>query len=317
MPEVSNLVLLVGEAGFYFLAMTALFRARHRFGIGLFFCALGAMHFLETYLASILYLPIPGGFIVSPGSVVLFAGKLVMLLLVYIREDAATVRQPIYGLFLGNFLMVGLVFLLRHHAVVPAAGGAGPDFSFMDQMGGLMLWGTTLLFIDSILIILIYERSSAWFGERPTPRIIASAAIVLTFDQLGFFAALWTFIGVPVAVLYSGWIAKMGAALLYGTLTGLYLHRIETRRPGVPIRRSLSDIFDTLTYRERYEALLKQTGRDALTGLFDRGRFDSEGPRAVADARSAGRSACWSSTSTISSVSTTAMAMPPATRRCG
>src|SRR5689334_6363311 len=109
MAEVSNLLLLIAEAGFYFVAMTALFRARHRFGIGLFFCALGVMHFLETYLASVLYVPIPGGLVVSPGSVVLFAGKLVMLLLLYIREDAAAVRQPIYGLFLGNLLIVGLV----------------------------------------------------------------------------------------------------------------------------------------------------------------------------------------------------------------
>ena len=51
----------------------------------------------------------------SPGSTVLFSGKLVMLLLLYIKEDAATVRQPIYGLLLGNSLTVGLVLLLRFH----------------------------------------------------------------------------------------------------------------------------------------------------------------------------------------------------------
>ncbi|MFD2407037.1 GGDEF domain-containing protein [Azorhizophilus paspali] len=37
-------------------------------------------------------------------------------------------------------------------------------------------------------------------------------------------------------------------------------------------------MFDRLTYRHRYEKLVKQVGRDALTGLQDRGRFDTKGP---------------------------------------
>ncbi len=47
-----NALLLVADALIYFAVLAALFRARHRIGIGAFFCALGVMHFLETYLAS-------------------------------------------------------------------------------------------------------------------------------------------------------------------------------------------------------------------------------------------------------------------------
>ena len=68
------------------------------------------MHFLETYLASIFYVTLPFGIVTSPGSTVLFTGKLMMLLLVYIREDAVVVRQPIYGLLIGNVLMFALAF---------------------------------------------------------------------------------------------------------------------------------------------------------------------------------------------------------------
>lgn len=91
-----NSFLLLVEAALYFGVMVTLFRFRHRIGLGVFVCALGAMHFLETYLASVFYVALPFG-MVSPGSAVLFSGKLVMLLLLYIKEDAATVRQPIYG----------------------------------------------------------------------------------------------------------------------------------------------------------------------------------------------------------------------------
>ena len=98
MAEWTNLLLLGGDALLYFAVLTALFRARHRLGIGAFFCALGVMHFIETYLASIFYVSLPLGIVTSPGSTVLFTGKLMLLLLVYIREDATVVRQPIYGL---------------------------------------------------------------------------------------------------------------------------------------------------------------------------------------------------------------------------
>ena len=283
-----NVLLLFAEGLLYFAVMTALFRARHRFGIGLFFCALGTMHFLETYLAAVLYLTFPMGLALSPGSIVLFSGKLVMLLLVYIREDAAAVRQPIYGLLAGNFLMVGLVWLMRLHMVEPVAGTA-PDFAFMDQIGGLMIWGTLLLFVDSILIVLLYERSASWLGNRQFARIALSAGAILTFDQVGFFIVLKLVLGVPWDVLLGGWMAKMVAAAFYGGLAALYLRYVEpvTVRRGV--QRPLSDVFDTLTYRQRYETLLRQTGRDALTGLLDRGRFDRESGHTVAMALSARR----------------------------
>jgi diguanylate cyclase (GGDEF)-like protein len=275
-----NIALFVAEAAAYFAVMTALFRARRRFGIGLFFCALGAMHFLETYLAAVLYVGLPGGLVVSPGSAILFSGKLVMLLLVYIREDASTVRQPVYGLLFANLLMVGLVWLMRFHVVANVMAGAPPDFRFMDEMGGLMIWGTTLLFVDAILIVLLYEALGRWLSGAQTLRIVASAAAILTFDQVGFYLALHVFGGAPISVFWSGWLAKLAAAAFYGVLTGLYLRLFEARQVrGGRVR--LVDVFDILTYRERYEALLRDSGHDAVTGLLDRGRFDRDGELAV------------------------------------
>ena len=148
----------------YFAILSALFRLRAHIGIGAFFCALGVMHFLETYLASVFYVALPFGIVTSPGSTVLFTGKLMLLLLVYIREDAVVVRQPIYGLLVGNLLMVVLAYLMRNHALMALAPDRVADLGFLDEMGALMVWGTGILFIDCILIILLYERSRVWFG---------------------------------------------------------------------------------------------------------------------------------------------------------
>lgn len=276
-----NGVLLLAEAVLYFGAMVTLFRFRRRIGLGVFICALGAMHFLETYLASVFYVALPFG-MVSPGSAVLFSGKLVMLLLLYMKEDAATVRQPIYGLLLGNALMIGLVLVLRLHSIAPMPDGRVPDIGFIDQMGWLMVWGTTLLFLDAILIILLYEKLGAYLRSRPFLRILASVACVLTFDQAGFFTALHFVAGAPAEVFFGGWFAKMGAALAYSGMLVAYLRWVEDNDVAVP--RGLADIFDALTYRERYEALIKYVGRDGLTGLLHRGSFDADGESAVAAA---------------------------------
>lgn len=280
--SVADGVVLLLELLIYFCVMAGLFRLRHRLGIGVFVCALGAMHFLETYLAAILYIQLFPGLIISPGSNVLFAGKLVLLLLVYIREDARTVRQPIYGLLAGNLLALSLVFVLRNHQAIVSHPGPA-DFAFMGEMGWLMLWGTLLLFIDSILIILIYERTAAWFGQKVTLRLCLSAALVLIFDQIGFFFALKAVVGVPYDLLWSGLIAKTTSALLYGLLAGAYLRWFD--RSSLPFTRArLSDVFEKLTYRERYYELLEQAGTDALTGIRDRSGMKRQGQQLVGDA---------------------------------
>lgn len=276
MPELDNVVLLAGDAVLYFTALAALLRARTRIGLGAFFCALGVMHFLETYLASIFYVALPFGIITSPGSTVLFTGKLVMLLLLYIREDAVVVRQPIYGLLFGNVLLFALAFIMRHHTLVALSAGRAADFGFLNEMGALMVWGTAILFFDCIIIILLYERSRAWLGDHVFPRLLLCGALVLTFDQVMFFAGLHILTGAGLPVLVGGWVAKMGAVALYNVLAAVYLKYFERplgRRSALRIR----DIFDTLTYRERYEDLLARTGCDALTGALDRHSLESYG----------------------------------------
>ena len=247
------------------------------------------MHFLETYLASSFYVALPLGIVASPGSTVLFTGKLMLLLLVYIREDAVVVRQPIYGLLVGNLLLFALAAVMRNHDLVELAPGRAADLGFLDEMGALMVWGTAILFLDCILIILLYERSRAWLGDRVMARLALAGAAVLTFDQVMFYAGLHVLTGAGLAVLFGGWAAKMGAVALYSVLGAVYLRWLER-----PLRRSrraprITDVFDTLTYRERYEELLARTGRDALTGALDRGRLEAHGRQTIDEAALAGR----------------------------
>ncbi|GMB83651.1 GGDEF domain-containing protein [Shinella zoogloeoides] len=282
-----NLILLLIEAGFYFVFMVGLLHLRHQIGIGVFVAALGVMHFLETYLAAVFYIELPFG-VISPGSSVLFSGKLMMILLLYVKEDAAVVRAPIYGLLAGNFLTVGLGFFLSHHQTVGAVPGRVADLAFIDEMGWLMLWGTTLLYLDSLGIILLYERLGRVFRKSTAMRFFVAGVVVLTFDQIGFYAALHFINRAPIEVFWGGWIAKMMAACAYAVMMTVYLH--YSRISAIPVSpRPIADIFADLTFRERYEDLLDRSGRDALTGVYDRSRLEFEAPRLLSAMLVAGK----------------------------
>ena len=288
-PAAVNTLLMAAEAIVYFAVLSGLFRARTRLGIGTFFCALGVMHFLETYLAGILYVTLPFGIVASPGSTVLFTGKLMLLLLVYIREDAVVVRQPIYGLLLGNVLLLALAALMRWHGTGVLEGHAA-DFGFLDQMGALMVWGTLILFVDCIMMILLYEKLRAATGRHLLLRLFATGALILSFDQGAFYCGLHYLTGAPLSVLFGGWAAKMAAVAIYAVLGAVYLRYVELARRRDKSAPRVRDVFDLLTYRERYEDLMARSGRDALTGALDRGRLEREGRNRVAAAALSGRS---------------------------
>ncbi|RFB95138.1 GGDEF domain-containing protein [Rhizobium leguminosarum bv. trifolii] len=276
MMETLNLALFAVEAIAYFALMVTLLHFRHRLGLGVFLTALGVMHFMETYLAAVFYITLPFGD-VSPGSSVFFSGKLMMILMLYLQEDAATVRQPIYGLFLGNLLTVGIAWVLQLHLPLQMSPNHTPDVAFLQEMGWLMVWGTALLYVDSLGIILLYEKLGDFFRRRVVLRFLISGFVLLTFDQIGFFAALNYFLDVPIAAFWAGWKAKMLAVCVYAAMFAIYEYRI--RRGGAAMSaRSISDVFGDLTFRERYNDLLERTGRDMLTGVYDRTRMELEAP---------------------------------------
>jgi diguanylate cyclase (GGDEF)-like protein len=275
-------LLLLAQALVYFAVMTALFRLRDQTGLGIFVCALGVMHFLETYLAAVFFIQLPFG-LISPGSTVMFAGKLAMILLLYVRSDAETVRQPIYGLLVGNCLMVALGAILRLYHPVPMPG-YNPDLMLLDQIGVLMVWGTLLLFLDALGMILLYEGLSRWLGNLPFLRFSMALGITLSFDQLLFWQGLHQVTGATLSALWGGWLAKLCAGLVYSLLALAYLRWAEPTVLAGQSGQRLQDLFGKLTYRHRYEELLEKTGIDQLTGVADRNRFEAIAQSSIARA---------------------------------
>lgn len=276
--DVLNLLLLVFEAGLYFGLLVCLLHWRARLGIGVMLTVLGVMHFLETYLAARFYVMTPFG-LASPGSILFYSGKLVMILMIYIREDAATVRQLIYGLLGGNAICLMFAFVLRLHPGLGLAPGSMPDNEFLDQMGVLMVWGTALLYLESVGVILVYETLGRWMGRSPAPRLWVASLLALGFDQIGFYAVLRLLYDAPVSVFWASLGGKCFFATVYALLALLYFRYFAG---GVATaKRFPADVFADLTYRERYDALLARSGVDTLTGVMNRGRLEEIGPQLI------------------------------------
>jgi diguanylate cyclase (GGDEF)-like protein len=70
-------------------------------------------------------------------------------------------------------------------------------------------------------------------------------------------------------------LGKAVAGVVYALLLTVYLQRFDvTDQLPLGAGRPLGNLFQALTYRQKYEALKVQITRDALTGVYNRGFFD-------------------------------------------
>ncbi|MGX1305910.1 diguanylate cyclase (GGDEF)-like protein [Amorphus suaedae] len=258
----------LAQATVYYGIMLAMFHYRKWLGIGTFFCALCALTFAENYLAITVFVGL-GPIVYTPGSVILFTGKLLLLLLVYIREDAQVVRQPIYGLLIGNFVIILVVLLVSHQTRI-GTSAAGFAIDMVAESTWLSVWGTVLLFIDCVALVLLYERLCrvAWLSLFA--RLWISAIVVLAFDQLAFFSALHMFFGVPYSAGAGGFFGKVIASGLYSFVLWAYLRYLEGHLDKADHQSRLRDVFSVLTYRQRFEEMRETARLDPLTGAENR-----------------------------------------------
>jgi diguanylate cyclase (GGDEF)-like protein len=111
---------------------------------------------------------------------------------------------------------------------------------------------------------------------------------MLSFDQLAFYTVLYFLFDAPLSVLFGGWYAKMLAVLIYSLLFAIYL-KLDQSTKWFNQTREIRDIFNDLTFRERYQALLAKAGVDSLTGVFNRGRFEADAPELIRECLGKGR----------------------------
>lgn len=277
------------EAAFAAVLLLALYRARGAWGLAPVYTTVGVFYYLATLLAGTTFVRVTPELLLSPGSVALFPASLFAVLLVYIREDAKEARNMIYGLLVANVSASLLGVLVSRHLTGPFAfNPLALSPAVFVQSPRLFVVGTLALYADTILIILAYEAVAR--AIRPLfLRIWLSLALVLVFDTLLFVTGAFAENPAYRQILFSGIVGKLAASPVYALALSFYLPRAWAAEPQPDeARPGLGDLFQVLTYRQRYEALRAQAMRDPLTGIHNRGFCDDVLAAQLAAARRSG-----------------------------
>lgn len=278
----------LGMLGFEAVLMAtvvlSLFRARTVLGLTPLYIVLGGLQYLEATLS--LKVQVMPGVWLYPASTVLFTATLVSVLLIYLKEDAIEARKLVYGLVLANMVAAVISLLIGWHIQLP--GGAAPSLRAEDFLGSawISLVGTSLLFLDVLGIILLYEFIGRYTRGLFLPFYLSMLTIV-ALDNLFFTGMVHGGRPEVMSLLVSGFFGKAATALFYSVVSVIYLKYAEPRTAVVGTG-DVADVFQRLTYRQKYEQVRQKMVRDALTGLFNRGHFDEALPLALANARHAG-----------------------------
>jgi diguanylate cyclase (GGDEF)-like protein len=277
-----QLALLGAEALVMAVLVLSLFRARTVLGLSPLYIVLGGFQYLEASLS--LRVEVAAGWWIYPASTVMFTATLLAVLLVYIKEDTTEARKLVYGLVLANIGLTMVALIVSEHVRIPgSAVPAGLTTRSLQFNAWVAAVGTTLLLLDVIGIILVYEYVSRLVRPRVV-RALLALVLVASFDN-AWFTLLVQGPANPQfqQLLLSGFIGKASAACFYTAALCIYLRYFEPKRATVG-SGDVQDVFEALTYRQRYEEARLRMVRDALTGLYNRGYFDEALPRAVAHA---------------------------------
>lgn len=282
--HVQQFLMLALQATIMAITVLGLFRARTVLGLTPLYVVLGGLQYLEATLS--LRVEVAPGFVVYPASTVMFPATLASVLLIYVKEDAVEARKLVYGLVLANIVAVVASLLIGWQLQLP--GTAASNLRSQDFLGSAWIStvGTSLLFLDVLGVILFYEFFSRFTRGLFAPFFLSFFTIV-AFDNLMFMAMVHANRPNVLELLLSGFIGKGLAALYYSGLAWAYL-RFAEPRTAVVGSGDVSDVFQRLTYRQKYEQVRQRMVRDALTGLFNRGHFDETLPQKLAHAERTG-----------------------------
>jgi hypothetical protein len=171
-----------------------LFRLRTMIGLGVLFASLGLFQFIQVFMASTLYFQIFEGIVISPGSSVLFSATLFAILLTYIKEGALTARKLIYALIIVNVVLCFLLLSFRMNIEgVYSYNPFDVSTEFFYTNVFVLFVGTAVLYLDSILVIFLFEYISKYTSNLFL-RILFTMVLVLSFDAIFFtLGSFWFF----------------------------------------------------------------------------------------------------------------------------
>ena len=230
-----------------------LFHLRKRFGIGILFACLGLFQFMQVFLSSTVYVTITNNFLVSPGSTVMFTAGLFALLIIYIKEDANETKKLIYTLLIVNVVMSILLQSFSWNLNDESTYNPfNVSTHLFDNNAWTLFVGTVGLFLDSLLIIILFEFISRHIRFLFL-QISLTMLIVVSFDTLFFSILAFSNFNNLNTIIISGLISKGVFTLFYSLIFYSYLRYFDSRDREFNLFK-IRDVFQPLTYKQKFES---------------------------------------------------------------
>jgi hypothetical protein len=246
----NTLYLFIFETIFLCILILILHRLRKYFGVVLLYAFMGAVQFFQNILASSVYNDIGGGFIVSPGSSIIFTSTLFCLLLIFQTEQIVKSRGIIYGLLFANIIITVLsIITIEQIEIDNNSINTGFLKEIMNFDMILFMTGTCLLFIDTIFLIIIYQfinfklhKLSLFF------KILLPMSLVSLFDSVVFYNVNFFSVQKSENLLVSSIVGKQIAVLIFAIIGFIYLKLIK-KEQTINLPKKWSDVISIFTVR--------------------------------------------------------------------
>jgi PAS domain S-box-containing protein len=227
-----------------------LFRLRKRLGIGVLFACLGLLQFIQVFLSSTVYVSITDSLLISPGFSIFFTATLFILLIIYIKEDASETRKIIYALIIVNIVTA---ILLQTFELYFKEVSINISSNLFKNSTKVLIVGTIALFLDSLLIIVLFEFISRHIRFLFF-RILITMLIVVSFDSIFFsIIAFWKFDSF-YSILISGLISKGFFTVFYSIIFYIYLKYFDSVDRESTVFK-VKDVFQYLSFKQKFESV--------------------------------------------------------------
>ena len=220
--------LLISETFVVALMIIIMHSVIRQYGIGPLFIFLGAIQFFQAILASSVYNIFFESLIFSPGSTVLFSSTLFTIFLIFHTESIKKTRSLIYGLIFSNIIITVLSYISLEQAI---ADRNSENLIFLQNIFNfdisLFLTGTSLLYIDSMLLVVFYELLNYKIKGYLFMKIFIVTSVVNLFDSVVFYTLnffnndnfhdllLGNILGKQITVLFFSIIIYIYLSLIY------------------------------------------------------------------------------------------------------
>ena len=224
--------------------------AIRNFGLGPLFILMGSLQFFLIILTSNVYNIYFDKFIFSPGAIVLFTSNLFCILLVFHTESIKKVRSMIYGLLFANVAVTLLSYISLQQIYID---NQSKNIEFIKNVFNydvnIFLVGTLLLYLDSIILIILYEVMNYKFKTKYLFfKIFIPVSVVCLFDSVVFYYLNYYAEDNFVDLIISNIIGKQITVFFFSLAIYIYLTLIgKQARSGNP--KKIKDVLKIFNFK--------------------------------------------------------------------